>query len=159
MHSIDAATVIWENFDQHITSPVPEMLMMYWKPGALPDYLEENRKNYEQGWKAAQRAVLAATPEGKTYAEYWAKRMEFSTKYILVVEAVRHAATAESAHRTEDAIKEATNAISILKQSIEAYASVARNQTDRGSIALAVEYGYRPMQKKLAELKRQAGGK
>jgi hypothetical protein len=158
MHSIDAATVIWENFDQHITSPVPEMLMMYWKPGPSPDYLEENRKNYEQGWKAAERAVLAATPEGKTYAKYWAKRMEFSTKYILVVEAVRRAATAESTHHTDEAIKETATAISVLKESIEAYASVARNQTDRGSIALAVEYGYRPMQKKLAELKRLAGG-
>jgi len=43
-----------------------------------------------------------------------------------------------------------------LRESIEAYAAVARNQTDRGAIALAVEYGYRPLEEKLSELKQQA---
>ena len=89
MHSIDAATIVWERDDEHFSFPVPNMLMKYWKAGPLPDYLEENRKNYEQGWKAAQRAVSAATPEGKSVAEFWAKRMEFSVKYITAVEFVR----------------------------------------------------------------------
>ena len=153
MHSIDAATVVWESVDQHFTSPVPDMLMTHWIAGPLPDYLEQNRQNYEQGWKAAQRAVSTATPEGKTYAEYWAKRMEFSTKFVMVVESVRRAATAEAAHQTKQAVEETEKAQALLKESIEAYAAVARNQTDRGSIALAVEYGYRPLGKKLSELK------
>jgi len=158
MHSIDAATVVWENSDQHITSPVPEMLMMYWTPGPVPGYLEQNRKTYEQGWKAAQRALSAATPDGRGYARYWAKRMEFSSKYIVVVESVRRAATAEGAHHIAEAVEQTVQALSVLKESIDAYAAVARNQTDRGSIALAVEYGYRPLQKKLAELQQQAAG-
>ena len=86
-----AATIVWERDDEFIAVPVPEMLMRQWKAGPLPDYLEENRKNYEQGWKAAQRAAVAATPEGKAYAEYWAKRMEFATKWVMVVESVRRA--------------------------------------------------------------------
>jgi hypothetical protein len=158
MHSIDAATVVWERVDQHFTSPVPDMLMTHWIAGPLPDYLEENRKNYEQGWKAAQRAALAATPEGKSYAEYWAKRMEFSVKFIMVVESVRRAATAEAAHQTRQAVEETIKAQTLLKESIEAYAAVARNQTDRGAIALAVEYGYRALGKKLSELKAMGNG-
>jgi hypothetical protein len=153
MHSVDAATIVWERDDEFIAVPVPEMLMRQWKAGPLPDYLEENRKNYEQGWKAAQRAAAAATPEGKAYAEYWAKRMEFATKWVMVVESVRRAATAEEAHQTKQAVEETKNALADLREAIEAYAAVARNQTDRGAIALAVEYGYRPLEKKLSELK------
>jgi len=156
MHSVDAATVVWERDDEFIAVPVPKMLMRQWKAGPVPDYLEENRKNYEQGWKAAQRAVSAATPKGKTYAEYWAKRMEFSVKYVMAVESVRRAATAEAAHQTGQAVEETTKALATLRESIEAYAAVARNQTDRGAIALAVEYGYRPLEKKLSELKQPA---
>jgi hypothetical protein len=155
MHSIDAATIVWERDDEHFSFPVPGMLMKYWKAGPLPDYLEENRKNYEQGWRAAQRAVSASTPEGKSVAEFWAKRMEFSVKYITAVEFVRRAATAEEAHHPQQAVEEATKALASLRESIDAYAAVARNQSDRGSIAVAVEYGYRPLEKKLAELKQQ----
>jgi len=155
MHSIDAATIVWERDDEHFSFPVPQMLMKYWKAGPLPDYLEENRKNYEQGWKAAQRAVSASTPEGASVAEFWAKRMEFSVKYIIAVEFVRRAATAEEAHQPQQAVDEATKALASLRESIEAYAEVARNQSDRGSIAVAVEYGSRPLEKKIAELKGQ----
>ena len=155
MHNIDAATAVWERDDEFIAVPVPEMLMRQWKAGPLPDYLEENRQKYQRGWEAAQHAVAVATPEGKRYAEYWAKRMEFSVKFIMVVESVRRAATAEDAHQPQQAIEEATKALAALRESIEAYAAVARNQTDRGAIAIAVEYGYRPLEKKLAELKKK----
>ena len=153
MHSIDAATVVWETDDEHFSFPVPSLLMKYWKAGPLPDYLGENRKNYDQGWQAAQRAVAVATPEGKSLAEFWAKRMEFSVKYITAVEFVRRAATAEEAHQPQQAVQEATKALASLRESIEAYAAVARSQSDRGSIAVAVEYGYRPLEKKIADLK------
>ena len=49
MHSIDAATIVWERDDEHFSFPVPSLLMKYWKAGPLPDYLEENRKNYDAG--------------------------------------------------------------------------------------------------------------
>ena len=154
MHDIDAATVVWERDDQFIAVPVPEMLMRQWKAGPLPGYLEENRRSYQHGWEAAQHAVGVASPEGKSYAEYWAKRMEFSVRFIDVVESVRRAASAEAAHQPEQEAAEVTKALTTLRQSIEAYAAVARNQTDRGAIAIAVEYGYRPLEKKLAELKK-----
>ena len=78
--------------------------------------------------------------------------MEFATKWVMVTESVRRAATAEDKHQTQQAVEEATNALALLREAIEAYAAVARNQTDRGAIALAVEYGHRPLEKKLSEL-------
>lgn len=153
MHSIDDATIVWERDDEHFSFPVPSLLMKYWKAGPLPDYLEENRKNYDRGWQAAQRALTTATPEGKSLAEFWAKRMEFSVKYITAVQFVRRAASAEAAHQPQQAVEEATKGLASLRESIEAYAAVARTQSDRGSIAVAVEYGYRPLEKKIADLK------
>jgi hypothetical protein len=157
-HSIDDATHVWERDDKHFAFPVPNLLMKYWKAGPLPAYLEENRKNYERGWKAAEHAVSVATPEGKDYAEYWAKRMEFAVKYIVAVQFTRRAATAEDAGQMQEAIEHTSSAISSLRDAINAYASVARNPSDRGAIAVAVEYGYRQLEKKLSELKQKAPG-
>jgi hypothetical protein len=158
MHSIDDATHVWERDDEHFAFPVPSLLMKYWKAGPLPGYLEENRQNYERGWKAAQHAVSVATPQGKSYAEYWAKRMEFAVKYITAVEFVRRAATAENAHRPQEAAEATAQALAALHDSLNAYAPAARTQSDRGAIAVADEYGYRPLEKKMSELRQQAGG-
>jgi len=102
MQSIDDATHIWERDDEHFAFPVPALMTKYWKAGPLPGYLEVNRKNYERGWRAAQHAVSVATPQGKSYAEFWSKRMEFSVKYIAAVQFERRAATAEAAHPPAD---------------------------------------------------------
>ena len=157
MHSVDAATVVWERDEQHFTSPVPTLLTIHWKAGPLPGYLEENRKNYQRGWDAALHAVTQATPEGRAYAQYWAKRMEFTVRFIEAVEHVRKAANAEAAHQVAEEQSEVEKALELVRQSIEAYAVAARNQTDRGSIAIAAEYAYRTLQNKLAELKAAPG--
>ncbi|MGH9511382.1 MAG: hypothetical protein ACRD2U_04530 [Terriglobales bacterium] len=156
MHSIDDATHVWERDDEHFAFPVPSLLMKYWKAGPLPDYLEENRENYERGWESARHAVALATPEGKSYAEYWAKRMEFATKYVTVVQFVRRAATAEDAHQIQAAVEETAKALATLRESLDAYATVARTPSDRGAIAVAVEYGYRPLEKKMSALKQES---
>jgi hypothetical protein len=153
MQSIDTATVVWERDEQHFTSPVPTMLMLHWKPGPMPHFLEENRQNYQAGWDTALKAIQVASPEGKTYATYWAKRMEFTVKYIDAVISLHKAANAESAHDKSTEISELTNALASVRDAIEAYAAVARNQTDRGSIAIAAEYAYRPLIKKIDEVK------
>jgi hypothetical protein len=155
--SIDDATHVWQKDDEHFSFPVPSLLMKYWKPDPMPEYFEQNRKNYERGWLAAKKAVSLATPEGKSYAKFWEKRMEFATKYISAVQAARRAAIAEGSHQTQLAAKETSTAIDILTDALNAYATVARTQSDRGAIAVAVEYGYRPLKKKLAELQQSSG--
>jgi hypothetical protein len=153
MQSIDAATVVWERDEQHFTAPVPTMLMLHWKPGPMPGFLTENRQNYQTGWDSARKAIEVSTPEGKSYATYWAKRMEFTVRYIDAVMSLHKAANAESAHDQATEIAETTKALSSVRDAMEAYASVARNQTDRGAIAIAAEYAYRPLLKKLNEVR------
>jgi len=79
-------------------------------------------------------------------------------KYIVAVQFTRRAATAEDAGHMQEAIEHTSSAISSLRDAINAYASVARNQSDRGAIAVAVEYGYRELEKRLSELKQKAAG-
>ena len=158
MHTIDDATHVFERNDELFSLPVPGMLMRHWKTGPVPAYLEENRKNYERGWESARKAATkATTQEGRSYAQFWVKRMEFATKYVAAVETVHRAAASEGANMIKDAAEQATDALSTLRDAIEAYASVARNQTDRGAIAVLVEHGYRPLQKKISQLQQSAG--
>jgi hypothetical protein len=153
MHSIDDATHVWEKDDEHFAFPVPSLIMKYWKPGPPPAYMETNRQNYERGWQAAEKAVTEASTEGKSYAQYWAKRMEFATKYIAAVQAARRASAAEDKHDSTTETQELAKSLALLRQSLDTYATVARTPSDRGAIAVAVEYGYRPLEKKMAELK------
>ena len=158
MHSVDEATHIWESDDEHFAFPVPALVMKYWKPGPVPEYLAKNRRNYEEGYEMAQRALSSSTPIGRDYAEFWVKRMEFAVKYIDAIEMVHLAATAEAAHQPKIAIEYTTKAIAVLREALDAYADVAHTQSDRGAIAVAVEYGYRPLEKKLVDLRLQLQG-
>ncbi len=121
--------------------------------GPLPSYLEENRQNYRGGLEAAQRAVAVATPEGKSYAEYWAKRMEFSVRFIDVRRVC-------AARRERGGSAPGPTGSCGSHEGLDHHSGVHRSlcggraQPDRPwAIALAVEYGYRPLEKKLAELK------
>jgi hypothetical protein len=70
------------------------------------------------------------------------------------VEAVHQAALAEAAGRPEEVSRQTKRALEVARQAIEAYARVARDQSDRGAIATLDEYVYRPLAAKLASLAR-----
>jgi hypothetical protein len=75
---------------------------------------------------------------------------------MATVAAVRRAATAESKHDYAAAFKEAEAALTLSTKSLEAYARVARDRSDKGAIAVMNEYVYRPLRGKVAELKMKA---
>ena len=81
-------------------------------------------------------------------------RSEWNLPYVHhVVESERRAATRRQHTSPNRKLRKKRNALATLREAIDVYAAVARNQSDRGSIAVAVEYGYRPLEKKIAELK------
>jgi hypothetical protein len=49
-------------------------------------------------------------------------------------------------------LREAKLALSDVRQALEAYARVARDQSDRGAIATLNEFAYRPLKEKVVEL-------
>ena len=79
-------------------------------------------------------------------------RFEFGIAYLEALEAVRSAANAEYEQRPADACCAAETALAAARRALEAYARVARDQSDRGAIATMNEYVFRPLRAKVEEL-------
>jgi hypothetical protein len=154
---VEAATHVWERDEEHFAFPVPRLVMKFWRPGPVPGYIFENKKNYTAARDSARTALAAATPEGRAYATFWAGRMQFAVEYISAIESVHRGGDAEASHRPGQALEFAESALKMLARAIQTYAGVVRTQTDRGAIAVAVEYGYRPLEQKVVELRKQVG--
>jgi hypothetical protein len=152
-HAVEAVTVNLEWNNLGFSFPVPGMMMKHWKPGPMPVDLIQDRQGYEKALQAATRALREADrPRRADYVDYWVARLKFAVDYLNAVEAVHRAATAEAKKDRTATLREAELALSDVRQALEAYARVARDQSDRGAIATLNEYAYRPLKNKVAEL-------
>ena len=154
LRELGAATKQLEYEGLGFSFPVPGMMMKHWKAGAMPGYLTDVRGHYELALAAAQRAQAQAPPEGRKQLDYWVGRLEFGIGYLDTVAAIKRAATAEAAKQTPEAVAQGEAALQALRQAIEAYARVAGDRSDVGAVAVLNEYGYRPLQDKVAKLKK-----
>jgi hypothetical protein len=138
-----------------LTFPVPGMIMSQWTPSPMPAELVEDRAGYQRALDAALRARTKIAPADEAYVDYWIGRLRFGIGYLDTIEAVRAAATAEAAHNAPEALRHAQRALALARQALEAYAGVARDQSDRGALATMAEYVYRPLKAKARELEQQ----
>ncbi|MCZ6676837.1 MAG: hypothetical protein O7E52_06270 [Candidatus Poribacteria bacterium] len=149
---VEATTVALETHGLGLTFPVPGMLMKQWTPQPMSAELIENRQGYQRALDAARRAQGEAQPSGRSYVGYWVGRLEFGIGYLEMIAAVRLAAIAEADGKRIEALKHAEAALTTACAALEAYARVARDQSDRGAIAVMNEYIYRPLKAKVAAL-------
>jgi len=160
---LEAVTIALEDHGLGLTFPVPSMMMKHWAPGSLSSELAEDRKGYRRALSAVQKAPEPSRPEGKDYINYWIGRLNFGIGYIDTIEAVRKAATMEQAAKEKgdtssyhvlrtEAIEQTKAAVEVARQALEAFAKVAKNQSDRGALATMAEYVYRPLKQKVEEL-------
>ena len=163
---LEAVTIALEEHGLGLTFPVPGMMMKHWSPGSFSSQLAEDREGYRRALSAVLRASELSRPEGKAYLDYWLGRLKFGIKYLDTIEAVRKAATAEQAAKEAkekdnevnfkaklvEAIEQAQVALETACEAIEAFARVAKNQSDRGAIATMAEYVYRPLQQQVEKL-------
>jgi hypothetical protein len=160
---LEAVTVALEDHGLGLTFPVPSMIMKHWVPGSLSSELAEDREGYRRALSAVRKVPEPPRPEGKAYINYWIGRLQFGIGYIDTIEAVRKAATAEQAAkdakekeddsgyraRLTETIEQTKAAVETARQALEAFANVAKNQSDRGAIATMAEYVYRPLKQKV----------
>jgi hypothetical protein len=99
------------------------------------------------------RANGAIDGDAKPILFYYAKRGEYVLEYLAAVKAVREAALAKKAGDTEMAIEQLEVALEQMYNCINTLSDVARDQSDRGLIAVLNAYAYRPL---LAEYERLA---
>ncbi|MBG87857.1 MAG: hypothetical protein CMO80_13265 [Verrucomicrobiales bacterium] len=133
---------VWLSF------PVPNMMSKHWISNPLPEAVAAARVGYRQALRLAQEAS-SLSPEDSKWLKYWKGRLEFGIGYIDTVEAVRKAGPAEKAGDAQSARRHAEAALKSATAAIESYASVARNQSDRGAIATMGEFVYRYLKQKL----------
>ena len=151
---VEGTTIALEDHGLGLTFPVPGMLTKHWTPQSMSDELVEDRQGYQRALDAAYRALEKTQPSGQSYVDYWIGRLKFGVGYLDMIAAVRCAAIAEADGKPTEAIQHAETALVIAHQALEAYADVARDQSDRGAIAVMNEYVYRPLKEKIAALQK-----
>ena len=104
---------------------------------------------FTSGYTHAARRAREKTPVGnRDYVNYWVGRLEFGVGYLDTIEAFRLGATAEQEGDAAGALQYAREALAKGTRALESYARVARDQSDRGAIAMMNEYVYRPLKAK-----------
>ena len=149
---VEQATVILEWEGLGLTFPVPGMMMKHWTAEPMPEDWKKVRGRYFCALEAVQQALGKARLAGVSYLLYMARRLQFGVAYLDAVGALREAAIAEAKGDGKQAFQRANCAVQSARRAIELYASVARDQSDRGAIAVLNEYVYRPLKTKVAEL-------
>ena len=149
---VEQTTVALETHGLGLTFPVPGMLMKHWTPHPISDELIQDSQSYQRALESAHRARQNSEPAGQTYIDYWIGRLEFGIAYLEMIAAVRHAAIAEAEEKSEEALQHAETALITARRALEAYTRVARDQSDRGAIAIMNEYIYRPLSAKIETL-------
>ena len=149
---LEAATRDLELHALGLAFPIPGMAMKFWKPAPLPSQFATTRDHYSTALGLVQ-TVLAKRPADPTqYLTYFAGRSQFGILYFDMIEQLQRGAAAEAKGDRAGARRAAERALALAKEAIECYARVARDQSDRGTIAVLAEYVYRPLKEKVATL-------
>jgi hypothetical protein len=153
---LEMVTTSMERHSLGLAFPVPNMIMKYWKPDSVSSELANDCEGYSRALafvEAAQRA--ADQPSSRRFFLYWTGRLNFGIGYLQTIFAVQKAAAAEADGNRPDARAAAEKALQLIRGAIESYAAVARDQSDRGAIAMLNQYAYFPLRAKVAELQQQ----
>jgi len=150
---VEAATVALEDHALGLTFPVPNMLLQHWRPTPFSKELAEDRTTYRRALDAARRARMKTVPAGRPYVDYWIGRLEFGIGYLDTIEELHRAARAEADKKSDETVRRANTALTTFRRAMEAYARVARDQSDRGTLATLAELAYRPLRDKISGLK------
>jgi hypothetical protein len=144
----EAAEIIDKN-DPDFAHPVPGVVMKHYKAGAPPAWWKEARDRYAGAMNEMYRGIQRARGGARPVLLYHAKRLEFAFHYLNAIEAVRLAGQAKAAGDREKQRQQLEAATEAMYNALSAQADVARDQSDRGVIAVLNAYGYRPLQAEL----------
>lgn len=111
----------------------------------IPEWWQEATEAYTQYMIELYRAQGAVDGSAKPALFYYAKRGKCVLEYLGAVKAVREAALAKKSDDTEMAIEHLEVALESTCNCINTLSDVARNQGDRGLIAVLNADAYRPL--------------
>jgi hypothetical protein len=150
-HLEKASSLILAN-DPDLVKLGPGMLIKrHYVAEPIPEWWQEATDAYTQYMIELYRAQGAVDGGAKPVLFYYAKRGEFVLEYLGAVKAVREAALAKKTGDNEMALEHLELALESTYNCINTLSDVARNQGDRGLIAVLNADAFRPL---VAELER-----
>ena len=149
---IETATELIDQHDLGFAFPVQGMFMKHYQAEPVPKWWEDVNESYTQAMIELYRSHDAAEPRSRRLLFYWAKRSEYVLEYLAAVKAVREAAVANQAGDEEKAMEQFETAIEQLYNAIDTLGDVARDQSDRGLIAVLNTYAYQPLLKEYEKM-------
>jgi hypothetical protein len=88
----------------------------------------------------------SAIPERpRKLVTYYAYRTVYVLSYLNTAKALREAAMARKNGKTEEALEQLETAVEAMYDSIDTLGIIARDQSDRGLMAVLVSHAYRPL--------------
>ncbi len=142
---IEKATELIDRHDIGFGFPVAGMFMKHYEAKPAPKWLDEMNECYTQAMVELYRSNSNTDPRAQRILFYWAKRSEYVLEYLAAVKSVREAAIARKNGENEKAIEHFETAIEQLYNAIDTLSDVARDQSDRGLIAVLNAYAYIPL--------------
>jgi hypothetical protein len=143
--------------DPRFSAIASNMIMKHYGIGEPPPWWSKVRDNYLGAMNDMYRANSRAREGGRSYTLYLARRCEFGYEYMNCVEATRKAGIARDKKDTAEQRAQLEKAIESMNAACSALAAVARDQSDRGMIAVCNEFGYKALQKELEKLDGEEG--
>ncbi|MBC7856017.1 MAG: hypothetical protein IAF94_21520 [Pirellulaceae bacterium] len=150
---IDDVNRITVKNDKQFNRPSPDMILKHYSNfDPPPEWWSQVRANYLGAMNDLYRANSRAREGGRSYTLYLARRCEFGYEYMNCVEATRKAGIAKSKKDTAEQRAQLEKAVESMNAACSALAAVARDQSDRGMIAVCNEFGYKALQKEMEKL-------
>jgi hypothetical protein len=140
--AIDKAGQLIAQNDSQLGVPTPDMLLRHLNAkGTPPAWLTEVKTLYTTAMNEMYRANTRAREGSRSFTLYNAKRLEFTFHFISAIESLY------KSHEPTNRSESLEAAIESVYNSLNSYSDVARDSSDRGTIALLNEYGYRALRK------------
>jgi hypothetical protein len=145
---IEKATALIDENDIGFTFPVPGVIMKHYTgKGPPPAWWKQVQDLYAGAMDEMYRGITRSEPAGRPLILYYAKRLEFAYEYLSSIEALRLAGQARDAGDKRKQREQLDKAVEAMYNALSALGEVARDNSDRGVIAVLNEYGYRPIKK------------
>ncbi|MGY8643118.1 MAG: hypothetical protein ACKVJU_18725 [Verrucomicrobiales bacterium] len=150
--ALGEASVLIDENDAGFALPDPKMFMEHYESGKpVPEWWAKAKEHFGTATNEMYRGNTRARGGARPYILYHAKRFFFSLHYMTAIDHARLAGIARDEKDNEAWVENLELSIEAMHNALGIYAEVARDQSDRGVIAILNQYAYRPLLKALDE--------
>ncbi len=144
--AIEEVTALIEKEDPNFAVPDPMMFMEHFESSEpAPEWWAKAKELYGTAVNEMYRANTRARGGARPFILYHAKYFTFALHYMGAVEAARAAGIARAGNKDEGWMEDLELAVESMHSALDIYSDVARDNSDRGVIAVLNKYAYRPL--------------